>query len=215
MRSNLIGLLMLSAVVACAPVGDDVARDTGGAVLGETNWKELSLDDSRLQLAGATDLVNSVKHASLPDRYLEEWVLALNGQLTYEQVHASGGGFKATTASKETFAQSLSRGLEDYGVAVTAADIQSRGRLRYVLLDIEEARCIFFKQVYGRPTENRVAGDRIITGRFCEAADDPNVDLIADSAFYFLDQLRQNSRKIFELGDLAPRARPARAEAEA
>ena len=120
-----------------------------------------------------------------------------------------------TTASKETFAQSLRRRLDAYGVAVQAADIQSHGRLNYILLDIENARCIFFKQVYGRPTENRVAGDRIIAGRFCEAADDPNAELIADSAFYFLDQLRQNGRKVFRLGELAPKERPARAEAEA
>ena len=77
------------------------------------------------------------------------------------------------------------------------------------------ARCIFFKQVYGRETENRVAGDKIVSGRFCEAARDPNADMLIDNAFYFLDQLRQNNRKIVQLGDLAPSNRPARIEAEA
>ena len=67
MRTNLIGLVMLSALIACAPVGDNVARDAGGVVLGETDWKELALHDSRLQLTGASDLVGSVKHASLPE----------------------------------------------------------------------------------------------------------------------------------------------------
>ena len=215
MKSNLIGMAMVAAVVACAPVGDNVARDTGGVVLGETDWKALALRDSRLQLTGAIDLVGSVKHASLPDRYLEEWKLERNGQLTYEQVHATVGGFKPATASKDTFARSLRRGLDAYGIAVTAADIQNHGRLNYVLLDIGDARCIFFKQVYGRPAENLVAGDRIISGRLCEAADDPNADTITDSAFYFLDQLQQNSRKVFRLGDLAPKQRPARVEAEA
>lgn len=142
------------------------ARDLDGKLLGWQNWRPVSEEEAKLQLAGDVRLVRVREAVTLASRYQERWTL-VGGHLFYEAL--TRGGFPATDAEPDFLARLYGddTALSDRGVRVEAEQVQWNGRMLLATPASPSHTCVIFALFLGESRFEGSPGNRLLRGGLC------------------------------------------------
>lgn len=191
------------AVTACQSTDGGTAvsraRDLDGKLLGWQNWRPVSAEEARLQLAGDVRLVRDREAVTLASRYQERWTLD-GGHLFYEAL--TQGGFPATDAEPGFLARLYgdSKGLSDRGLSVEAEQVQWNGRMLLATPASPSHICVVFALFLGESRFEGSPGNRLLRGGLCADQALATVEDVEAQLHDFLARLSIGGVPVLEAG---------------
>ncbi len=142
------------------------ARDLEGRLLGWQNWRPISAEEAKIQLAGDQSLVRRREAVRLSSRFQERWTLD-GGHLFYEVLRE--GGFAAADAEPAFLARLYgnSKGLNERGVHLEAEQVRRKGQLLLATPTSPSHACVVFALFLGERRFEGSPGDRLLRGGLC------------------------------------------------
>lgn len=150
-------------------------RDSGGKVLGASNWREITDTESVVYFARPLPIKKMMSNAAFSDRYQERFFLDPAGIISYSKAYSTGG-FNTSRGMKELFneywrgdAQLVKDGLApEPGETRTKSD--AVGEWAYAGFERNNRVCFFAKLVFGPSATASSAGNQMVDVGQCLAA---------------------------------------------